>query len=164
MSEKKGNDQHQGHEQHPSEHKPGEQQQHPQDPHAPPTHPDGRPQRVQNPAQPLAETEVPEKRPEAKAFLRGGPVPTAYPKLKFHPVHGGVEVKDANEEGGLYPPTDWFDSPELADLARTETEAQAVLFQNMMAKAKVLEDRGLPVVRNSVQADEATRAGQAEPL
>lgn len=122
--------------------------------------------RVPNPAEPYAVTEIPE-RADASSFLRAAgdrPQPTDYPKVKYHPVHGGVIVKSAEEEGGLVPKTDWFDSPELADAARTWTEAEAARHYNMRRKLDVLEDAGHPVVRNSVQADEALRRGQTEPL
>jgi hypothetical protein len=119
--------------------------------------------RVANPAQPYAETVVPE-RADASSFIRQGGQPQGYPKLKFHPVHGGVMVKDPGEEAGLMPPTDWFDSAELADLARTHTEAEAARTYNQMTKLKELEEKKHPVVRNSVQADEAIRRAQTEPL
>lgn len=122
--------------------------------------------RLPNPAQPYAETVVPE-RPDASSFMRPGVGelhPSGYPKLKYHPVHGGITVKDPGEESNLYPPTDWFDSAELADMARTHTEAEAVRFNNQIAKLKEMEEKGHPVVRNSVQADEAIRLAQPEPL
>jgi hypothetical protein len=122
--------------------------------------------RVANPAQPYADTVVPERR-DASAFLRAGADtthPQGYPKLKYHPVHGGITVKDQGEEAALYPVSDWFDSAELADLARTHTEAEAVRTHNQIAKLKELEEKGLPVVRNSVQSDEAIRRAQIEPL
>jgi hypothetical protein len=122
--------------------------------------------RVANPAQPYADTVVPE-RPDASAFLRAGANtthPDGYPKLKYHPVHGGITVKDQGEEAALYPPTDWFDSAELADMARTHTEAEAVRMHNQMVKLEELKEKELPVVRNSVQADEAIRLARAEPL
>ena len=120
--------------------------------------------KLANPAQPYATTTVPE-RAEASAFLQDAPAtPPGYPKIKYHPVHGGVTVNDAGEEAGLLPKTDWFDSAELADAARTWTEAEAVRVHNQQAKLKELLDKGLPVIRNSVQADEAIRRSQAEPL
>jgi hypothetical protein len=122
--------------------------------------------RVANPAQPYADTEIPE-RADASSFMRPGfdkTHPEGYPKLKYHPVHGGIEVKDAAEEGALMPSTDWFDSAELADLARTHTEAESVRIHNQVVKLKELEERGHPVVRNSVASDEAIRRAQTEPL
>ena len=62
-----------------------------------------------------------------------------------------------------WPPVDG-DDPELADAARTWTEAEAARHYNMRRKLDVLQDAGHPVVRNSVQADEALRRGQTEPL
>lgn len=122
--------------------------------------------KVANPAQPYAETEIPERK-DASAFLRKGhgeTHPDGYPKLKYHPVHGGITVKDPGEEAGLYPKHDWFDTPELADAARTWTEAEAVRVHNQQVKLQELLDTGLPVVRNSVQSDEAIRQAKVEPL
>jgi len=119
-----------------------------------------------NPAEPYASTRVPE-RLEAKAFMREGfdpQHPPGYPKMRYHPVHGGVIVQNAGEEGGLEPKTDWFDTPELADAARTWTEAEIVRQHNLREKLKTLDDRGLKTVRNSVQADEALRNAKVEPL
>jgi len=115
-----------------------------------------------NPAEPYARTVVPE-RASASVFTEGQAAgPSGYPKVKFHPVHGGVTVNTAEEEGGLVPKTDWFDSPELADMARTYTEAEVARTSNQLEKLKTLE--GKPIVRNSAQADEAVRRGQTEPL
>jgi hypothetical protein len=122
--------------------------------------------RLANPAEPYAVTEQP-PRAEAKAFMREGAEgvhPSGYPKMKYHPVHGGVEVTEPGQESALYPKTDWFDSPELADAARTHTEAEIVRIKNQLAKLETLDKLGLPVVRNSVQADESIRRSQAEPL
>jgi hypothetical protein len=122
--------------------------------------------RVANPAEPYAATKAPERR-DAKSFLRAGADTThmsGYPKLKYHPVHGGIEVKDPGEESQLYPKTDWFDSPELADAARTHTEAEIVRVHNQLEKLKELEAKGHPVVRNSVQSDESIRRAYPEPL
>ena len=123
-------------------------------------------QRIQNPAQPLADTEIP-PRADASSFMREGADtthPSGYPKLKYHPVHGGIVVKDPGEESNLFPKTDWFDSPELADAARTHTEAEIVRVNNQMVKLRELEERGHPVVRNSVQSDESIRNAYPEPL
>ena len=122
--------------------------------------------KVANPAHPEAPTEVPPDYPNAAdVFGEGAPgAPTAYPKVKFHPIYGGVRVSDASEEGLLQPPYAWFDSAELADMARTYTEAEQVRTHNQLRKLKELEDAGLPVVSSSVQAEEAVRRGMAEPL
>lgn len=118
--------------------------------------------KLPNPAEPYATTTVPE-RPTASVFTEGVAAgPSGYPKVRFHPVHGGVTVNSPEEEGGLVPKTDWFDSPELADLARTWTEAEVARVSNQLEKLKTLE--GKPIVRNSAQADEAIRRGQTEPL
>ena len=115
-----------------------------------------------NPAEPYATTPVPE-RASASVFTEGAPAgPSGYPKVKYHPVHGGVNVNTPEEEGGLQPKTDWFDSAELADMARTYTEAEVARVNNQLEKLRTLE--GKPIVRNSVQADEAIRRGQTEPL
>jgi hypothetical protein len=124
--------------------------------------------RLANPAEPYATTEVKE-RPDASSFVKAADSaerkpPTDYPKIRYHPVHGGITVKDAAEEGALQPKTDWFDSPELADAARTYTEAEIVRTNNQMAKLKALEEAGHPIVRDSVQADESIRRGYPEPL
>jgi hypothetical protein len=122
--------------------------------------------KLPNPAQPYAPTDVP-VRPDASSFMRAGYAathPDGYPKLKYHPVHGGIEVKDQGEEAGLYPKTDWFDTPELADAARTHTEAEQVRFHNQIVKLHELEEKEHPIVRNSVQSDEAVRRAQTEPL
>jgi hypothetical protein len=119
-------------------------------------------QQLPNPAEPYATTTVPE-RANASVFTEGQAAgPSGYPKVKYHPVHGGVNVDTPEQEGGLQPKTDWFDSPELADLARTWTEAEVARTYNQLEKLKTLE--GKPVVRNSAQADEAIRRGQTEPL
>lgn len=123
---------------------------------------------IANPAEPYASTKIPE-RADASSFVKAAAglvpaPPVLFPKIKYHPVHGGVTVKDAKEEGALFPPTDWFDSAELADAARTWTEAEIVRQNNLREKLKVLDDAGHPVVRNSVQSDEAIRRAQTEPL
>lgn len=124
--------------------------------------------KIPNPAEPYAPTVIPE-RAGAESFKRvfeqGGPRPgPGYPKLKYHPVHGGIEIKDAEEEACLMPKTDWFDTPELADAARTWTEAEMVRMHNLRAKLHELDDAGHPMVRNSVQSDEAIRNARIEPL
>ena len=118
-----------------------------------------------NPAEPYAPVEIP-PRADASSFVRamGAAKPPGYPKMKYHPVHGGISVKDAGEEGALQPPTDWFDSAELADAARTWTEAEIVRQNNLRRKLEVLDEAGHPIVRNSVQADEALRGAKVEPL
>ena len=118
-----------------------------------------------NPAEPYAPVEIP-PRAYASSFVRamGAAKPPGYPKMKYHPVHGGISVKDAGEEGALQPPTDWFDSAELADAARTWTEAEIVRQNNLRRKLEVLDEAGHPIVRNSVQADEALRGAKVEPL
>lgn len=118
-----------------------------------------------NPAEPYAPVAIPE-RADASSFVKavGDQKPQGYPKLKYHPVHGGVVIKDPGEEGALQPPTDWFDSAELADAARTWTEAEIVRQNNLRRKLEVLDEAGHPIVRNSVQADEALRGAKVEPL
>ena len=116
-----------------------------------------------NPAQPLAPTQVPEAA-SAKSFLNTAQAPAGFPTMRYHPVHGGIPIADPNELASLQPASDWFDSPEKADAARTYTEATVAHAHNMRSKLGVLDDAGHPIVRNSVQADEAIRRGAAEPL
>ncbi len=121
--------------------------------------------RIANPAQLYAQTKVPE-RAKASDFMAEDAEshPDGYPKLLFHPVHGGIEIADPGEESRLRPRREWFDSPELADAARTHTEAEIVRFNNQLAKMGELAEKGLPMVRNSVQADEGIRRNYPEPL
>jgi hypothetical protein len=120
--------------------------------------------KMANPAEPLAETVVPERhQAEGSPFIRKG-ASAGFPKPKWHPVHGKIELRSADEEAGLVNPSDWFDSPERADAARTWTEAHTVMHANYAAKAMAHEEAGHPVVRNSVAADEAVRRGSPEPL
>jgi hypothetical protein len=97
---------------------------------------------------------VPETAGEPRRF-RG------YPKKKWHPVHGAREARDPNEEAELFD-RNWFDTPEGADAARTEREAQIVLHKNARVRVDEHEERG--VVRNSVAAQESLDRGAAEPL
>lgn len=116
-----------------------------------------------NPAQPLAPTKVPEPT-KADSFVHKVEAFLGYPKMKYHPVHGGIQLNNPNEEASLLPATDWKDTPELADAARTWTEAHVAGANNTRAKLDALDEAGHPVVRNSVQADESIRAGTPEPL
>lgn len=118
-----------------------------------------------NPAEPYAPVRIPDRQ-DASSFVKAkGPgAPSGYPKMKYHPVHGGIEVKDGEEEGALQPKTDWFDTAELADAARTWTEAEIVRQHNLRQKLETLDEAGHPIVRNSVQADESLRRGKPEPL
>lgn len=128
--------------------------------------PDGTPQAgdtIPNPAQPLAGTVVPEKTDSA-SFVREIENYPGYPKRKFHPVHGGIALNNPNEEASLSPQTDWFDTPEAADAARTWTEAHIAGAHNTRAKLEALDEAGHPVVRNSVQAHEQISKGVPEPL
>lgn len=116
-----------------------------------------------NPSQPLAPTVIAPPADVTK-FLAETPGMSGYPKKKYHPVHGEVEVADPGQEASLRTPRDWFDTPEQADAARTATEAWMVHANNLRAKLKVHDDSGHNVVRNSVQADQSIRSGQPEPL
>ena len=118
---------------------------------------------LSNPAEPLAPTKLAE-RAKAEAFITPNVAPAGYPKMMYHPVHGGIEVADPNAMAGLLPSTDWFDSPEKADAARTWTEAHMASAHNTREKLAAHDDAGHAIVRNSVQADEAIRRGLAEPL
>lgn len=83
------------------------------------------------------------------------------PTRVYHPVFGARDVKDANDLKNLS--VDWFNSAEMADLCRTETEAQMVVHQNRDLKvADALASDG--VVRNSVAAHESKLSGANEPL
>lgn len=127
---------------------------------APPTEPGTT---IANPAEPLAPTTIPEPaRPQS--FIQQVENFAGYPKRKYHPVHGGIDLQNPNEEAGLLPASDWFDTPEQADAARTWTEAHVASAHNTRAKLGVHDDAGQAIVRNSVQADEAIKRGQAEPL
>jgi hypothetical protein len=98
---------------------------------------------------------VPESAGEPRRFFRG------YPKKKWHPVHGAKEARDPNEEAELFD-RNWFDTPEAADAARTQREADIVVHKNQRVHVDEHEERG--VVRNSVQAQESLDAGNLEPL
>jgi len=111
--------------------------------------------------QPHADPARPAPYPDAKAFLREGADtthPSGYPKVKFHPVHGGITVKDAGEEANLAEPHSWFDSAELADAHRTYTEAETVRLHGYAKALKAMDDKKEPVVDESVSATEAKRA------
>ena len=118
---------------------------------------------IANPAQPLAPTKVPGPA-DAASFITKVEAFSGYPKTKYHPVHGAITLNNPNEEAGLATPNDWFDTAGQADAARTWTEAAVVQANNTRAKLATLDDAGHPIVRNSVQAHEATRAGTPEPL
>jgi hypothetical protein len=100
-----------------------------------------------------------------------------FPKLKYHPVYGAREIKDPNEEAGLQPAHNWFNSAEEADAHRTDREAQMVVHYNARVKVDgavggvepmdpnnkaVTGEDG--IVRNSVAATESVKAGNLEPL
>lgn len=115
-----------------------------------------------NPAEPAAPTVAPPE-PDNRSLVSGTTF-SGFPKIKYHPVHGRVMVNDPNEEASLSPPTDYFDTPEEADMHRTATEAMTTHAANESAKLAAHADAGHQVVRNSVQADESLRRGNAEPL
>ena len=118
---------------------------------------------IANPAEPAAPTMAPAK-PDNSSLVTKGTALAGYPKVKYHPVHGRVPVADPNEEASLSPPTDYFDTPEEADMHRTATEAWTTHAANINAKLEAHADAGHQVVRNSVQADESLRKGNPEPL
>lgn len=128
----------------------------------PETLPPEAPVAVANPAEPAAPTVV--QPAEGNRSLVGSVAMAGFPKTKYHPVHGRVVVNDPNEEASLSPPTDYFDTPEEADMHRTATEAWTTHAANMRAKLNVHDEAGHEIVRNSVQADESIRSGGAEPL
>lgn len=110
------------------------------------------------PSVPTMEMQEPPPRPDAAQFVeKSPPAPSPYPKVKFHPVHGGVTVKDAVEDAGL---KGWFDTPEEADMHRSWQDAELVRARNMVEALKALGDK--PVVQSSVQHDEAARRRAAD--
>lgn len=116
-----------------------------------------------NPAEPLAPTTIPAAADPAP-FLSGAVSHPGFPKTVYHPVHGGITLTDPNQEAQLIDRRSWFDLPELADAARTWTEAHIAGANNTRAKLAAHDEAGHALVRNSVQADESVRAGNAEPL
>jgi hypothetical protein len=118
---------------------------------------------IANPAEPLAPTVVPEKT-DPSVFLNPEAAHEGYPKTLYHPVHGAIELTDPNMESQLQDRRSWFHLPELADAARTWTEAHITAAANTAAKLASHAEAGHAVVRNSVQADLAVRAGRPEPL
>ncbi len=89
----------------------------------------------------------------------GGMIP--FPRKVYHPIFGEREITDANEASKLN--QDWFDTAELADMARTHTEAMVVMHHNQSVKVNdALETDA--VARNSVAADLSKKSGAAEPL
>lgn len=99
-----------------------------------------------------------------------------YPKFKYHPVLGAIEVKDPNEMAALQPPHDYFDTAEEADMHRTDREAGQVIAHNVGVKVQAklagkpvdlsdpVQAGSAGVVRNSVAATENLKAGGSEPL
>lgn len=107
-----------------------------------------------------------------------GPAFHGYPMVKYHPVYGKQSVNDPNEAAKVFqPPHNWFNSAPEADAARTDREAQQVVFHNLQTKvadkharlnnepppAEQNKDRQT-IVRNSVTATENLNAGKPEPL
>jgi hypothetical protein len=107
----------------------------------------------------------------------GAPAFAGYPITKFHPVYGSRSVNDPNEAAQVFqPPHNWFETAGAADAARTDREAQQVVFHNLQTKVAqkhaqlngeedptANQDRQT-IVRNSVQATESLNAGRSEPL
>ena len=102
-----------------------------------------------------------------------------FPMVKFHPIFGRKSAADPNEAATMFQPeTDWKETAELADMARTETEALQVMAHNQRVKldANTALQKGeepAPAtgenavkgpVRNSVAAQESLNAGHLEPL
>lgn len=90
-----------------------------------------------------------------------------WPRTRFHPVFGEKAFKDpyeAAEYGQDDESGDWrFKTAADADAARTETEAQIVIHQNVRSKLDAHKEAGRTVIQNSVQATNAAKAGGAEP-
>ena len=120
---------------------------------------------IANPAEPAAPTKAPPVVDNSSLINRGA-VGVAAPVAKtlYHPVHGAVIVKDANEEASLSPRTDYFNTPEEADMHRTATEAWTTYAFNQAEKLRTHAEAGHQVVRNSVQSDMSLRSGAAVPL
>ena len=102
-----------------------------------------------------------------------------FPKRRYHPVFGSREAKDPNESATIFQPShDWFDTPEEADMHRTDREAGEAVHYNQRLKvdARVAQATGKQVppvrgegapqgiVRNSVAAQESLNKGNPEPL
>lgn len=83
------------------------------------------------------------------------PMMGGFPLVVYHPVHGAYELKDANEAVTLG--ADWFNTPEDADMHRTEAEALLVVHNHNSLKVKESAELGA-VVRNSVAETEAVKA------
>jgi hypothetical protein len=110
-----------------------------------------------------------------ETFGDGSPAFAGYPVTKYHPVFGARTVNDPNEAHQTFnPPHNWFSTAGQADAARTDREAQQVVFHNLQTKVDLkhaqLNEEEPPnkdrqtIVRNSVQAQESLDAGKAEPL
>lgn len=112
--------------------------------------------------------------PATEAYGDGTPSFAGFPQTKWHPVYGARSVKDPNEAATVFqPPHNWFATPEQADAARTDREAQQVVHHNLATKVAqknaTLNGEELPgdrkeIVRNSATAQANLDAGRAEPL
>jgi hypothetical protein len=93
------------------------------------------------------------------------PFIVGYPIMRYHPVHGAAEFADPNayaQAGG--DDGDWrFKTGGEADAARTGTEAALLQAKTLAARLAVHEAAGMPVVRNSVAAEESAATGYPEP-
>jgi hypothetical protein len=85
-----------------------------------------------------------------------------YPKRKWHPIHGAKDANDPNEEAEFFD-RNWFDTPEAADAARTQREADIVVHRNRDCLVEE-HDKRQGVVRNSVAAQESRDQGRLEPI
>ena len=99
-----------------------------------------------------------------------------YPKTMYHPVFRARTANDPNEAAQMFqPPHNWFPTGELADMARTDREAQQALHHNLSVKvadklaaangedAPSAKPENEGVVRNSNQAQTSLDAG-TEPV
>lgn len=99
-----------------------------------------------------------------------------YPLTAYHPVHGAVTVKDADEAAKTFSnPLDWFETAEEADQHRTENEAAIVIHNARRGQITAHEQGSTPgVVKHSVthqatvdqaleQAASAAKAVGVEP-
>jgi hypothetical protein len=126
------------------------------------------------PASTIAEVHPPVARPAPE--VKDEPVDPSWkkpdylpgwPRVRFNPVHGRKEFKDpyeAAEYGQSDEEGPWrFKTAAEADMARTDTEAQIVIHQNLRAKVDDHHNNGRTVVQNSATATEARHDGYAEP-
>ena len=78
-----------------------------------------------------------------------------FPMTYYHPIHGGVTVKDAEEAAKVFTvPHDWFPTPEEADAHRHEGEAVQVIHNARRAQLTRHQELHPGVVMHSVTHQE----------